>query len=265
MALSPKEGFKEEMRQNLKKREDDAVDDSEDLDDDYVEVQKTISGGRRRQSKSLVQVILPFTFSPLTRPLTIRDADCCEALEKAAFTHPEHRCSRDKFEYRLSVCPELSLGVFCTVVPSIAEEKGFQIDTFPTAKKVETARPNGAKSVLFAHIIATKTDGQTVTDRDMDYPRDWRTRRANATDVGHKEAGRTICLHSLAVHPKLQGCNLGKMLMKAYLQQVKNSGLADRISLIAQEDLVKYYIKHGFQDLGPSKVTFGGGGWHDMV
>lgn len=101
MSLSPKEGFKEEMRQNLKKREDDAVDDSEDLDDDYVKVQKTISGGRRRQSKSLVQVILPFTFSPLTRPLTIRDADCCEALETAAFTHPEHRCSRDKVGWLL--------------------------------------------------------------------------------------------------------------------------------------------------------------------
>lgn len=147
-----------------------------------------------------------------------------------------------QFEYRLSVCPELSLGVFCTVVPSIAEEKGFQIDTLATAKKVETARPNGAKSVLFAHIVATKTDGQTVTDRDMDYPRDWKTRRANATDVGHKEAGRTICLHSLAVHPKLQGCNLGKMLMKAYLQQVKNSGLADRISLIAQKVSLHYAV-----------------------
>lgn len=95
MSSSPKEDFKEEMRQGLK-REDDAVDDSEDLDDDYVEVQKTISGGRRRQSKSLAQEILPFTFSPLTRPLTIRDADCCTALEKAAFTHPEHRCTRDK-------------------------------------------------------------------------------------------------------------------------------------------------------------------------
>lgn len=121
------------------------------------------------------------------------------------------------------------------MIPSVAEEKGFEIDTLSTAKKVETARPNGAKSVLFAHIVATKSDGQTVTDQDMDYPRDWRTRRANTTDVGHKEAGRTICLHSLAVHPKLQGCGLGKMLMKSYLQQVKNSGLADRISLIAQE------------------------------
>ena len=95
MQSSPKNEFKEELRQNLR-RADNAVDDSEDLDDDYVEVQKTISGGRRRQSKSLVQEILPFTFSPLTRPLTIRDADCCTALENAAFTHPDHRCTRDK-------------------------------------------------------------------------------------------------------------------------------------------------------------------------
>ncbi|RYP49133.1 hypothetical protein DL768_005130 [Monosporascus sp. mg162] len=255
----------EDAKAAAKSGPDDAVDDSEDLDDDYVEVQKTISGGRRRQSRSLVQEILPFTFSPLIRPLTIRDLECCIALENAAFTNPEHRCSREKFEYRLSICPELSLGVFCTIVPSVAEERGFEIDTLETAKEVETARPNHAKSVLFAHIVSTKSDGVVVTDKDMDYPRDWKTRAPNASDVGHKEAGRTICLHSLAVHPKLQGCGLGKMLMKAYLQQIKNSGVADRISLIAQEDLVKYYAKHGFQNLGPSKATFGGGGWYDMT
>lgn len=84
------------MRRNLRDEEDDAVDDTEDLDDDYVEVQKTISGGRRRQSKSLVQGLLPFTFSPLIRPLTIRDADSCVALENAAFTNPDHRCSKEK-------------------------------------------------------------------------------------------------------------------------------------------------------------------------
>ncbi len=95
MSDFPKNGFKKDMLQNLTP-EDDAVDDSEDLDDDYVEVQKTISGDRRRQSKSLIQRILPFTFSPLVRPLSIRDADCCTVLENAAFTNPEHRCSRDK-------------------------------------------------------------------------------------------------------------------------------------------------------------------------
>ena len=76
--------------------EEDAVDDSEDLDEDYVRVQKSISGGRRRQSRSLVQEILPFVFSPLVRPLTVRDADCCTALEAAAFTDPAHRCTKEK-------------------------------------------------------------------------------------------------------------------------------------------------------------------------
>ena len=127
------------------------------------------------------------------------------------------------------------MGVFCTIVPSDAEKHDFKIETLATAKEVETGRPNGDKSVLFAHIVSTKSDGQVITDEDMDYPRNWRTERAGASDVGHKESGRTICLHSLAVHPKLQGCGLGKLLMKAYLQQVKNAGLADRISLLAQE------------------------------
>ena len=121
------------------------------------------------------------------------------------------------------------------MVPSIAEEKKFHLETLATAHKVETVRPNGAKSVLFGHVVATKSHNRTITDEDMDYPRDWRTRKSNAREVGHKEAGRTICLHSLAVHPKLQGCGLGKMLMKSYLQQIKNAGVADRISLLAQD------------------------------
>ena len=90
-------------------------------------------------------------------------------------------------------------------------------------------------SVLLAHIVSSKCCGETVSDKDMDYPKDWRNLGGKSVDVGHQEMGRTIGLHSLAVSPKLQGCGIGKMIVKAYLQQMNNSGLADRVSLLCQD------------------------------
>lgn len=78
---------------------DDAIDDTEDLPDDFVNAQKSISCERRhRQSGRTqgIQALLPFPFSPLIRPLTISDLESCVALENAAFAKPAFRCSRDK-------------------------------------------------------------------------------------------------------------------------------------------------------------------------
>ncbi|KAH8681447.1 polyamine acetyltransferase [Xylariales sp. PMI_506] len=252
--------------------EDDAIDDSEDLDDEYVEIQKTISETRRVQSRHngelRVQEVLPFQFLPNIRPLTVSDLESCIALENAAFANPEHRfeCNKfteRKFEYRLSTCPELCMGVFCTVSPASA--RGWEIDTLNSAKPVETGRDDGSVSVLFAHIIGTRTDSELVTDAAMDYPRDFRTTRPSQSKVGHQEGARTVAIHSLSVHPKLHGCGLGKLIMKAYMQQINNSGTADRISLISQGYLVNYYVRFGFQHKGESRAQFGGGGWHDLT
>lgn len=127
------------------------------------------------------------------------------------------------------------MGLFVTVPPEKAKAAGFDIETLHTAWPVETGRSDGAVSVLFAHVVATRCLGDVVTDVDMDYPRDFRSSRPNTSGKGHREDGRTVAIHSLAVHPKLQGCGLGKLIMKAYMQQIHNSGTADRISLICQD------------------------------
>ncbi|KAI0396372.1 hypothetical protein F5Y17DRAFT_118272 [Xylariaceae sp. FL0594] len=267
---------------------DDAIDDSEDLPDEFVQIQKTLSGERRLQQNNRpklgIQDLLPFPFSPLIRPLTVSDVESCVALENAAFANPAHRCTREKFEYRLTACPELSMGVFCTVVPAIAQTQGWEIETLKTAHPVETDRGDGALSVLLAHIVATRTHEVVVTDGAMDYPRDFKTARSSSSSssssanpqsdgqqqpavpvVGHEENGRTICIHSLAVHPKLQGVGMGRLIVKAYMQQAKNSNLASRIALICQEYLINYYKRFGFVHVNPSDAAFSGGGWHDMV
>ncbi|KAK3940625.1 polyamine acetyltransferase [Diplogelasinospora grovesii] len=241
-----------------------AVDESDDVDSDFVTLQKTLSKKRRAAKdspESRRQKAFPFPFAPNTRPLTISDCNSCVALETAAFPHPEHRASPEKFEYRLTICPELSLGVFCTIIPD--QLRGWNIETLASAKPVETDRANGSLSVLLAHIVSTRCCGEVVTDSDMDYPRDWRTRGGRSAEVGHQEAGQTIALHSLAVSPKLQGCGVGKMIVKAYLQQMNDSGLADRVSLICQDHLISYYERFGFKHRGESKAKFGGGCWHD--
>lgn len=96
-------------------------------------------------------------------------------------------------------------------------------------------------SVLLSHIVATRSHDDVVTDEAMDYPAAYKTAKTNRRDdgdrpdVGHQDAGRTVCIHSLAVHPKLQGVGMGKLIVKAYLQQIKSSEIADRVALICQE------------------------------
>jgi len=119
------------------------------------------------------------------------------------------------------------------VIPS--QLKGWTIETLKYAKPVETGRADRAVSVLLAHIVSTRCVGETISDRDMAFPADWRSRAGKPADVGHQESGRTIGIHSLAVAPKLQGCGLGKMIVKAYIQQMNESGLADRIALLCQD------------------------------
>ncbi|KAK0735881.1 hypothetical protein B0T21DRAFT_290296 [Apiosordaria backusii] len=243
-----------------------AVDESSDVDGDFAQLQKTLSQKRRAAKDShetRLQQAIPFPFLPNIRPLTISDAPSCVQLENASFPNPDHRASPEKFQYRLTTCPELSLGVFCTVIPSQA--KGWKVETLSTARPVETDRADGAVSVLLAHIVSTRGKGKVVTDADMDYPKDWRARQGKPAEVGHQEEGRLVALHSLAVLPGLQGCGIGQMIMKAYLQQVKNHGLGEGVGLICQDFLVGYYERFGFKNLGPSKAQFGGGGWNDMV
>lgn len=101
------------------------------------------------------------------------------------------------------------------------------------AHSVETERPDGAKSVLIAHIIATASNSTVVTDKTMDIPPKWKTVKGNG-EVGHLEGGRVICMHSLAVAPKMQGCGLGKLVIKSFLQQMKTIG-SERVALICQD------------------------------
>ncbi|KAK7726266.1 hypothetical protein SLS57_003352 [Botryosphaeria dothidea] len=196
---------------------------------------------------------------PLVQTLNPSYIDSCVKLEDAAFPEGQ-RGSREKFIYRLTVCGELSLGLFTT-----SEDAPGHVATVSTAHVVESGAPQ-RKEFLLAMVCATKTRNELVSDDDMTVPPSWREQPypSNAT-VGHQEEGRTIAIHSLAVEPEFQRRGLGKTLLKAYIQRMQNSGVADRISILTYDRLVPFYESVGFENRGPSKVQYGGGGWVDMV
>ncbi|KAF4552870.1 Acetyltransferase (GNAT)-like protein 2 [Elsinoe fawcettii] len=228
---------------------------------------------------------------PYVQALTFLDLDSCVALEEVTFPEQE-RCSREKFHYRFSKCSELSLGLFTSADTTIATASTSQpttanpgsATTASTAVPVYSGTPE-RKSVLLGHIIATKTTNPTVKDEDMALPPGWRaehkrgmdspstvtpagTPRIGADDEpvpGHKEDGRTLCIHSLAILPEFQGRGLGKLLLRSYIQRMEGSGVADRIAIIAHDELVGFYENMGFEKRGKSEVQLAGGGWTDLT
>lgn len=105
----------------------------------------------------------------------------------------------------------------------------------------------------------------------MDIPKDWRTNkktlRASPTDtiLGHEDAGGTICIHSLAVHKDYQSNGIGTVLLRSYIQRIRDAHIADKLALLAHDNMRKFYSKHGFDNMGPSQATYGGGGWNNMI
>ncbi|KAI9662841.1 MAG: hypothetical protein M1821_007888 [Bathelium mastoideum] len=200
------------------------------------------------------------TLHPFTQSLTSKDVESCVRLEEATFP-PEQRCSREKFLYRFSKCGELCIGLFTSASPDSEANK---LCTAATAGPVLTGEPD-RKLVLLAHVIVTKTTNRVVKDEDMAIPEDGQEQSALNARLGHQEQGRTIALHSLAVVPEYQHMGLGKMLLKAYIQRIQASEVADQIALITYERLVPFYERQGFQNRGRSDVKFGGEAWINMV
>ncbi|CAK7266348.1 hypothetical protein SEPCBS119000_001974 [Sporothrix epigloea] len=205
------------------------------------------------------------------RPLTLADRDACVVVENACFSNPDHRATPEKFSYRLTVCPELCLGIFVHTADAEALVGPASAPQSPTA---------ASSGIMVGHIIATRCQSSVVTDASMVLPPNWRAAVLDpasvpasdpASALGHQPEGSTVAVHSLGIVPSVQGRSLGTKLMKAYLERMAalSSGQdgqhkIDRVALICQDYLVDYYTKLGFTNNGPSAAQFGGGGWFDM-
>ncbi|ORX98115.1 acyl-CoA N-acyltransferase [Clohesyomyces aquaticus] len=199
---------------------------------------------------------------PYSLLLSSDDLDDCDWLEHAAF-EPHEAATREKLDYRLHVCGELCTGIYTSSYATSPAPLGPLIlsRTFPSTDSADSDR----KKVLLGHIIATKHSAPLVTEESMDFPKDWREKYQMTPTTGHNEDGKTICLHSLGVHPSFQGRGLGKVLLEGWCQRMRDSGVGKRIALICHEKFIGFYESAGFKKVGESKCTYAGGGWFDMV
>lgn len=203
------------------------------------------------------------------RPLTIEDIDQCEILEKKGFVESE-QCTREKFQYRLTACPELCSGLFIREYePKYkAINVGSNEDDDDKDKSPNDSESDGeelpikssvVKETLIGHIIATKTYSSNITEASMSLP--------SLVDptAGHHENSRFIGIHSLTIDPQWRGKNLGTLLIHDYIQKLSNQDLGDRIVIIAHAELIPFYEKIGFNNLGESLCKFGSSTFYDMA
>ncbi|KIL90496.1 acetyltransferase [Fusarium avenaceum] len=189
------------------------------------------------------------------RQLTIDDLERSLVVETAAFP-PAEAATREKIDYRLTVCPELCIGLFLragTTLPSPIPQD------IPFVEK-----PASDEDKLLAHVISTKTTNKSVRDEDMGCPPNWTEDPQGVYEVGHNKNGRTIALHALAVSPDYQRSGLGRAIMRAYIEKMKETNAGDRISILTYDRLVPYYQKLGFEHYGKSESEYAGVAWHDL-
>lgn len=200
------------------------------------------------------------------KKLFVESRKCC-GTEKEHVTSPRTTYGGSilinlaQFIYRITKSGELCLGLFTSAYPDSAQQDA---PTASTAKPPDSNEPKRT-GILLAHIIATKIEGDTITDDDMALPPRWKEGADMEPHLGHKEFGRTLAVHSLAVLPTYQKRGLGTILMKSYVQRMVEAETADRIAVLTYDKLVPYYDSLGFVNHGKSKVKFGGGNWVDMV
>jgi GNAT superfamily N-acetyltransferase len=249
-----------------KKEDDDdgAITDG-DADDDMVNSKRNFTAIRiqKRNSESgLLKKVIPFHWAPMLQLLTENDIDTCVTLENVALSEI-YRSPREKIEYRIrksGIC----YGLFNTVRPT--DVKKITLTTMQHSRQVEGGRCDGAKHVMFGHVLATLGTHPVITDADMAMPESWRDSKASkGSPLGHQSWGRTICLHSFIVSPEVQGVGIGKTVMKSYLELMNDSGIADRVAIICQPYAIQFYKCFGFKDLGPSTEALVGQGYHSMV
>lgn len=96
--------------------------------------------------------------------------------------------------------------------------------------------------------------GTKIAEHDLTY----------ASMRTHEPDGRTLCIHSVCVHPALRRRGLATRLLRAYVARLDARSRDDVATavLIAKPDKVGLYQRVGFVDEGPSAVRHGGEEWH---
>ncbi|KAL6807657.1 hypothetical protein GGI42DRAFT_252315 [Trichoderma sp. SZMC 28013] len=247
--------------------------DTVDIEDDLMEV-GTIGFDRIAQfyfydvclSEEFLRAF-PFCFNPKLAFLKPQHVVTAIVLEQFAFEHSVRGFCNPLVEYRIRFSCNLSYGLFN--ICDMTERKDWWMVTKVRGWNIDGC-PEDVRRLMFVHIIATLGCSPVVTDEDMDYPKNWSKilhgdESSPSEPVGHRPDGRTVCIHSIAVCPRLQGLGLGTATLKSYVQRMNSSGLADRVALICRKSETRFFEKCGFKNIGRSDTKTLTGEFYNMV
>lgn len=124
------------------------------------------------------------------------------------------------FSYRQANAPDLFLGAY-------------QLD--------------GSSRTLVGYVCATQSPESSLTHESMSQ---------------HVPGSATICIHSVCVAASQRNKGLGLAMLEEYIkraEQARATGAQtwERIVLIAHQELIPFYEKAGFKNLGKSSVVHG--------
>ena len=80
----------------------------------------------------------------------------------------------------------------------------------------------------------------------------------------HNPNGSYQAIFGLDVIPEKRRCGIAAILMNAMIEKSKNDGRTGLI-LTCKKELIHYYEKFGYKNLGISKSVHGGAVWYDMI
>ncbi len=80
----------------------------------------------------------------------------------------------------------------------------------------------------------------------------------------HNPNGSYQAIFGLDVIPEKRRCGIAAMLMDKMIENSKKSGRTGLI-LTCKKELIHYYEKFGYKNLGVSKSVHGGAVWYDMI
>ncbi|KAK9246701.1 hypothetical protein V1506DRAFT_534567 [Lipomyces tetrasporus] len=130
-----------------------------------------------------------------------------------------------------------------------------------------TACPR-SREKLIAFVIGTKCAGEYISDDALAIPEVDKQGHRKTTEGndrrGHVETGNTIAIESICVDPDYQGMKLGTTILRDFVQRMSTQAVAERITLLARDDMIPFYENLGFYNAGSSTVKFGGGGWNNL-
>ena len=82
--------------------------------------------------------------------------------------------------------------------------------------------------------------------------------------IGHDPAAPHVVIMSVVIDPAYQGRGYASVMMKEFVQQMRQAG-KQTIHLMCKQRHVDIYAKQGYRYVKPSASDHGGMSWHEMV